>query len=192
MLTDFQIQELAPKMGIDLKFIGFKSNLPKRLHPNKAYIINLDSEKDLDGSDNSGTHWVALYVKEYANGKKESIYFDPYGVSAPEIVKRRVKQSFDIGLPYTTKDIQSLMANVCGYYCMAFLHFISHSPYRSGNLYQDVETFLDMFDDLNEKYDYKKNEYILKHFFLSEDPNKRKPVELDGIIEQSNSSSNNL
>lgn len=182
MLSDYQIKKLAPKMGVPLEWIGFKNNIPKRLHPNKAYIINLDSEKDLDGKFNDGTHWTALYIREYSNGKKEACYMDPFGVAPAEIIKKRVKECFDIGLPYTTKDIQSLMANVCGYYCLAFLHFICHSQYRTHNLYEDVETFLDMFDDLNEKYDYKKNEYILKHFFLAEDPSKKKPVELDGII----------
>ena len=35
-----------------------------------------------------------------------------------------------------------------------------------------------MFDDLDEKYDFKKNEYVLKHFFLSKDPAMRKSVEI--------------
>ena len=38
-----------------------------------------------------------------------------------------------------------------------------------------------MFDDLNTSIDFKKNEYILKHFFRSSDPNKRVPIEIDNI-----------
>jgi len=39
-----------------------------------------------------------------------------------------------------------------------------------------------MFDDLNKSVDFKKNEYILKHFFSSEDPSLRK--EIDVITEE--------
>ena len=179
MLTDGQIKEIAPRMGIPLEWIGFKSDLPNKIKANRAYIVNLDNETDLDGDDNSGTHWTCFQVMDYPNGKKEAIYFDSYGISPPEIVKSRIKKSFGITyVPYTTKDIQSLMSDVCGYYCMAFLHFINASPYRSGNLFDDVEKFLGMFLDLNKSYDFKHNEYILKHFFQSKDPSKRKPVEV--------------
>jgi hypothetical protein len=35
-----------------------------------------------------------------------------------------------------------------------------------------------MFDDLNVSVDFKKNEYILKHFFRSEDPSLRKEIDV--------------
>lgn len=181
MLTDGQLKEMAPKMGVPLAWVGFKSDLPNKLHTNKSYIVNLDSSEDLDGDSNTGTHWTCFQVVQYPNNKKEAIWFDPYGMPPPEIVKRKVKSNFGIGyIPYTTKDIQSLMADVCGWYCMAFLHFINESPYRSRDLYTDVGTFLELFDDLNEKVDFKKNEYVLKHFFLSKDPSKRKAVDVGG------------
>lgn len=181
MLTDSQLKEMAPRMGIPLEWCGFKNTLPKKLRTNKAYIVNLDSSEDLDGDNNSGTHWTCFQVMEYPNGKKEAIYFDPFGAPPPEIVKSHVKSSFGIGyIPHTTKDVQSLMANVCGWYCLAMLHFINESPYRSRSLYDDVETFLSLFDDLNETVDWKKNEYVLKHFFLAKDPALRKAVEIGG------------
>jgi hypothetical protein len=36
-----------------------------------------------------------------------------------------------------------------------------------------------MFDDLNKSVDFKKNEYILKHFFVPKDPKLRKEIEID-------------
>jgi hypothetical protein len=179
MLTDGQIKEIAPRMSIPLEWIGFKSDLPSVIKPNRSYIVNLDNETDLDGDDNEGTHWTCFQVVETPNGKMEAIYFDSYGISPPEIVKSHIKKSFGITyIPYTTKDIQSLMSNACGYYCLAFLHFINGSPYRNGNLFDDVERFLSMFLDLNKSNDFKHNEYILKHFFLSKDPSKRKSVDV--------------
>lgn len=179
MLTDSEIKTICPKMGIPLEWIGFKSDLPSVIKPNRSYIVNLDDETDLDGDANGGTHWTCFQVMSFPNGKVEAIYFDSYGISPPEIVKRHIKKSFGLTyVPYTSKDIQSLMSNACGYYCMAFLHFINASPYRSGDLFADVDKFLSMFLDLNKSNDFKNNEYILKHFFLSKDPAKRREVDV--------------
>jgi hypothetical protein len=179
MLTNTQLEDLAQRMKIPLEYVGFKSELPKKLKSNKSYIINLDDEVDEEtGVRSSGTHWTCFQVMEYPNGKKEGIYFDSYGIGPPEIVKKRVMESFKIGLPYNTKDIQSLMSEFCGWACLAFLHFINAYPQRSKNLYWDSEAFVDLFEDLNKSVDFKKNEYILKMFFQPEDACKRKAIEV--------------
>lgn len=179
MLTNIQIKDLAKRMSIPLEYVGFKNELPKKLKANKSYIINLDDDVDkATGTMSGGSHWTACQIMEYPNGKKEGIYFDSYGMPPPEIVKKRVTDSFNIGLPYNTKDIQSLLNNACGFYCLAFLHFINVYPQRSKNLYWDTEAFLDLFEDLNKSIDFKKNEYILKMFFQPEDPSLRKPIEV--------------
>ena len=179
MLTNIQIEDLAGRMKIPLEYVGFKSNLPTQIKPNKAYIINLDDEICEDtGIPSGGTHWTCFQVVEYPNGKKESIYFDSYGIAPPEIVKERIMSNFKMTIPYNTKDIQSLMNEACGWYCLAFLHFINAYQNRRKQLYWDVEEFLSLFEDLNTSVDFKKNEYILKMFFQSEDESKRKPIEV--------------
>jgi hypothetical protein len=178
MLTDIEIQTLSNKMNIPLQGVYFKDEIPTPLVYNKVYIVNLqDSETD-DGDENSGTHWTMLYVRETPNKTIQPIYFDPYGCSPPENVKKIVEKQTKMKLPYTTKDIQSLMNNACGFYCLAIAHFICASKYRRNDLYSDVDAFMDMFDDLNHSIDWKKNEYILKHFFLSEDPKNRKSIDV--------------
>ena len=180
-LTDTQLKYLAKKMGFDLESVCFKDELPYKVKTNTSYIINLENEFDEDGEPNSGTHWCCFQVNKYPNGKVEPIYFDPYGMPPPEIVKKTVERSFGQKLPFTSKDIQSLMNNACGWYCCAFLHWINASQFRSKDLYQDVSAFLDMFDNLTESVDFKKNEYILKHFFRSSDPNERTIVDVESI-----------
>lgn len=176
MLTDTQVEDLASKMKIPLAGCYFKDMLPNKLEVNKIYIINLqDSETD-DGDENSGTHWTMGYIRQTPKGQLQPIYFDPYGMPPPEVVKKIIESQTKQKCPYTTKDIQSLMNNACGFYCLAISHFICASKYRKNDLYQDVDTFMDMFDDLNHSIDWKKNEYILKHFFLNEDETKNKPV----------------
>ncbi len=176
MLTDSQIDDLAKKMNIEYEGCFFKSELPKQLKTNKIYIVNMQDELNDDGESNQGTHWTLAYIREYPNKKLESIYFDSYGMPPPEIIKKIIETQTKSKCPYSTKDIQSLMNNACGYYCLALGHFLTSSKYRTGNLYHDVEEFLEMFDDLNTSIDWKKNEYILKMFFQSE--NNKKEIDV--------------
>ena len=92
-----------------------------------------------------------------------------------------VEDFCNMKMPYCSKDIQSLMNSACGWYCLAFLHFINSSEHRTGDLYTDSGLFNDLFDDLNKSTDHLKNEFILKHFFRSADPEQRKPVEINGM-----------
>jgi len=181
MLTDSQIEILCRKMSIPLAGIFFKDQMPKKIEYNRGYVINIEDSHDGEGLENSGTHWTCLYVAKYPNGSVEPIYFDSYGMPAPEDVKRFVKTNTNKSLPFTTKDIQSLMSSVCGWYVCAFLYAVTNPHFRTGDLYQDVETYMDMFEDLNKGHDFKKNEYILKMFFRSPDENIRKlhPIDLD-------------
>jgi len=172
-------------MSIPLEDVVFKDELETPLEYNKAYIINIEDSVDENGNQNDGTHWTYLQCNKYPNGKIESIYFDPYGAPPPENIKRVVKETTkQNGLPYTEVDIQSLMNNACGYYCLALGHFINSSKYRSNDLYTDVHDFLSLFDDLNKSVDFKKNEYVLKHFFRSSDPSMRREIEVIAPIDK--------
>lgn len=184
-LTDTQIKVLSKKMNIPLGGVFFKDEIPP-VQFNKSYFINMEDSVDEKGQLNPGTHWVMFQVNKYPNGEEAPIYFDSYGQNPPENVKKAIKQITKKHIPHTTKDIQSLMNNACGYYCLALAHYINSSKHRSGSLYPDVHDFIDMFDDLNKEVDFKKNEYILKHFFRSSDPNKRKEIDVFNNISKDN------
>ena len=178
MLTDDQLQDMCHRMKIPLEGIVFKDELPSKIKYNKAYIINLENEYDDEGRPNDGSHWTCLQVNKYDNGKIEPFYFDSYGMPPPESVKKAVLNTTGQKLPFNTKDIQSMMNNACGFYCCALLHYLNAFPQRTRNLYDDAETFLSFFDDLNKSVDFKKNEYILKHFFVPEDKKLRKEIDV--------------
>ena len=188
-LTDTQIKDLGKRMQVPLGGVCFKDEIPK-VEFNKVYIINMEDSVDESGQLNPGTHWVMLEVAKCANGEICPLYFDPYGVNPPENVKKAVKQLCpDKHLVHTKKDIQSLMNNACGFYCLAMAHFINASKHRSGHIYEDVGQFLEFFDDLNVEVDFKKNEFILKQFFQSADPALRKQIDvikpIDSISKES-------
>ena len=178
MLTDKQVEDLAHRMNVPLEGVYFKDKIPADIKTNKTYIINLqDSETD-EGEQNSGTHWVMFQVNETPKGTIKPFYFDSYGAPPPENVKKVIRKKFKKYLPYNNIDIQSLMNDACGYYCLAIAHYINAYKGRTGDIYSDASTFIDLFDDLNTSIDWKKNEYVLKLFFQSSDKNKRKPVDV--------------
>lgn len=178
MLTDLQVEDLAKRMNVPLEGCFFKDMMPKTLKYNKVYIVNLQDSETEDGEDNQGTHWTMAYIRETPKKQIQPIYFDPYGAPPPEQLKKNMEKQCNMKIPYTTKDIQSLMNNACGFYCLALAHFICASNYRTNDLYTDVEQFMDLFDDLNTSIDWKKNEYLLKHFFLAKDPKLRKDIDV--------------
>jgi len=184
MLTDVQLIDLAQKMSIPLESVSFKDELPK-LKYNRSYIINLEDELDNEGLPNQGSHWTCFEIVKDKDGKVMPIYFDSFGVGPPLAVSEAVEKFCGKKLPFCEKDIQSIMASCCGFYCLAFLHWINASQFRSGHLYADVASFLGMYDDLSVVVSHLKNEYILKHFFRSDDAAKRIPIELTNTITNS-------
>ena len=106
MISDLQIVDLAKRMGIPLVFCDFKDKLEEeKLEFNKAYIINMENELDKEGKQHAGSHWTCFQVKKCINGKKQGIYFDSFGAQAPQAVE----DFCGTELPYSSKDIQSLM-----------------------------------------------------------------------------------
>ncbi len=172
MLSDVQIKELSKKMNFPLEAVCFKDDLPSKLKFNVSYVINMESELDAEGKPNEGSHWCAFQIQKAKDDVPRPIYFDPFGVAPPVAVCTAVEKFCGKKLPYTSKDVQSLMANCCGYYCAAFLYWLNTYEGRSGHIYTDCSGFLDMFLDLNESKEYKHNEFILKNFFRSSDSSK--------------------
>jgi hypothetical protein len=177
-LTNVQIEDMCEMMRIPLASCCFKSELPyQKLQYNKFYIINLEDEFNEYGELNPGSHYTGFQVNKYENGKVEGIYFDPFGKIYPDAVTKFTK----IKLPYTEKDLQSITNSACGWYCLAFSHYINAFKMRSRDLYTDVNDFLNLFNDLREEDDFIKhlqNEYMLRHFFVDSNSEKRKPIEL--------------
>jgi hypothetical protein len=132
----------------------------KEIKSNSSYILNLNSEFDENGNRNKGSHWVALCVDD----DKQAIYFDSYGLEPPKEIKHLLKSNqYKIG--NTKKNIQSLMSNLCGFFCLAFIYFLNVSKFRTKNIIYDASIFIDLFEDLDKVNDVFKNEYVLSLFF---------------------------
>jgi hypothetical protein len=123
-LSNFQIIEKCKELKINnFKGVYMRDELKGRSTNNESFILNHDT------SDNNGTHWTALFVK---NG--EAFYFDSFGFDPPlEII------SYCSGLERycSTTKIQDPVEVICGHYSVFLLYRLSNGS-----------KFFDVLDEL--------------------------------------------
>jgi hypothetical protein len=68
------------------------------------------------------------------------------------------------------------MSNLCGYFCLGFIFFLTVSKHRIKNIINDASIFLDLFEDLDITNDIYENEITLSLFFTD---NKSKKLLFD-------------
>ena len=115
-----------------------RDNLPK-ITKKGAYVINLDEYE------NTGTHWIALFVKT-----NEVIYFDSFGIEhIPEEINKFIGNKNIISNIFRLQAYDSIM---CGHYC---IEFINHM--LKGKTLDYTNSF--------SPNDFKKNYQIIKRIF---------------------------
>ena len=116
-LTNIEISEYYKNVP---RFNGVYSrdNLPNKIKKG-AYVINLDEYE------NTGTHWVSLFVKP-----KYMVYFDSFGIEhIPKEINKIINND-------TTKSssLERIKSNIfriqaydsikCGYFCIEFINYM--------------------------------------------------------------------
>ena len=131
MLSNYDLMEMAEHLNIKIDDICYKDNIIKnKKKRNLNIIINLQDEKN-----GNGTHWTVLLKKD-----KKYIYYDSFGAQPPKVIKDYCKQN----LGYNNYIIQNLNTDTCGYYCLAFIHFLRN---HKGNIYELTNDFTNLFED---------------------------------------------
>ena len=108
-LTNIEISEYYKN---EPRFNGVysRNNLPNK-NKKGAYVINLDEYE------NTGTHWVSLFVK--AN---EVIYFDSFGIEhIPEEIHKFIGNK---KIKASIFRIQAYDSIMCGYFCIEFINYM--------------------------------------------------------------------
>ena len=119
-----------------------RNNLPNKIKK-RANVINLDEYE------NTGTHWVSVFVK--AN---KVIYFDSFGIEhIPEethkfIGNKKIKPSIF--------RIQAYDLIMCGYFCIEFINYMLKG-----------KKLLD-YTNLFSRNDFKENDQVIKRIFKNE------------------------
>ena len=136
-----------------------RNNLPNEIKKG-AYVINLDEYE------NTGTHWIALFVKT-----NEAIYFDSFGI---EHIPKGINKFVNNDTTKSTAEpsslersaisliksnifrIQAYGSIMCGYFCIEFI-----------NCMLKDKTLLD-YTNLFSPNDFKKNDQVIKRIFKNE------------------------
>ena len=140
-LTNIEISEYYAS---ESRFHGVcsRDNLPK-ITKKGACIINSDEYE------NTGTHWIALFVKT-----NEAIYFDSFSIE--HIPKEINKFIGNKKIKANVFRIQAYDSIMCGYFCIEFTNYMLKG-----------KTLLD-YTNLFSPNDFKKNDQIIKRIFKNE------------------------
>ena len=128
-----------------------RNNLPKTIKKG-AYVINLDEYE------NTGTHWVSLFVKPKYTTESSSlectIYFDSFGIEhIPKEINTFIGNS---DVKSNIFRIQACDSIMCGYFCIEFINYMLKG-----------KTLLD-YTNLLSSNDFKKNDRVIKRIFKNE------------------------
>ena len=140
-LTNIEISEYYANETI-FNGVYSRDNLPKTIKKG-AYVINLDEYE------NTGTHWIALFVKT-----NEAIYFDSFVIDhIPNEIKKFIGNN---NIKSNIFRIQAYDSIMCGYYCIEFINYMLKG-----------KTLLD-YTNLFSPNDFKKTDKIIKRIFKNE------------------------
>ena len=107
----------------------------------QAFVINTAPEKT------SGEHWTALILSD-----NKCLYFDSLGHQIQNLsLLKSLKRAGVKDYTYNSRQIQSVLSNSCGYYCIAFiLSFVYGVSYHS--FISNFMTELKQNDDICYKF----------------------------------------
>jgi hypothetical protein len=148
LLSNFDIIELCKMFNIKLISCVSKDLLKTIKQQDGSYVINLDDSDSSKG----GTHWVALVIN-----KNNACYFDPFGILPPTEIKYFCKNKM---LTFSKDQIQNEKQSSCGYYCLAFLHYMTIHIKQNISIKTILNVFLKPFDLDNTP----KNDNILQKY----------------------------
>ena len=139
-LTNIEISEYYKN---EPRFNGVysRNNLPNKLKKG-AYVITLDEYE------NTGTHWVSLFVKT-----KYTVYFESFGV---EHIPKDINKFNNNDIKSNIFRIQAHDSIMCGYFCIEFINYMLKG-----------KTLLD-YTNLFSPNDFKKNDRVIKRIFKNE------------------------
>lgn len=128
-MNTHEIQEAIQLLPLATAGVYPADEIPRVWTRPSGLIVNTD------GHTRPGEHWVAMYVDRDGRG----LYFDSYGL--PPIIPQhiaRLRRNCKF-FRCNIKQLQSDSSDVCGQFCIVFLHFMScgFGMSRFNNLFSD-------------------------------------------------------
>ena len=139
-LTNIEISEYY-KNEPRFNSVYSRNNLPNKIEKG-ADVINLDEYE------NTGTHWISLFVKP-----KYTVYFDSFGI---EHIPKEINKFINNDIKSNIFRIQASDSIMCVYFCIEFINYM-----LKGKILLD-------YTNLFSPNDFKKNDQIIKRIFKNE------------------------
>lgn len=134
MLSNFDLEDIADKMKLDLIGVFSKDTLPSERVAG-SYIINLQNSND-----GNGTHWTAFKIFDNA----KCCYFDSFGTYLPVEVNKFLMPFKPIAV--NNRTIQDVKSDKCGYFCIAFIDFFNNFNTKN-DVFEAYDDFLNCFSN---------------------------------------------
>ena len=141
MLSNFDLEDIADKMKLDLIGVFSKDVLPSERVAG-SYIINLQ-----DQNDGNGTHWTAFKI--FDNGK--CCYFDSFGMPMPPDVNKFLMKFKPVAT--NNRTIQDVKSDKCGYFCIAFIDYFNNFNTKNQDVFEAYDDFLNCFSNNDKSND---------------------------------------
>jgi hypothetical protein len=125
--SNYELLQIAEKLKLKIKIV-MKDEL-KGNTKNGSYIINLEN------SNQSGSHWVALFKKS-----NQYYYADSFGTPPPQTLIDNTSINNN-NLLFMDKQIQDIKSTRCGFYALYFLYCMNSSSNIKSNLNKYINTF---------------------------------------------------
>jgi hypothetical protein len=118
-LTNIQIIQLCHSFHLPLIACIAKDQL-SMYNPTREgfYIINLGN------SYTAGSHWVCLFVNKHF-----SLYMDSFAYDPPESIITFINRLRTSSLIVNSIQLQDLSSHMCGYYCIAFMQYVTYGKF---------------------------------------------------------------
>lgn len=118
-LSNFEIIEKCKELQIRIfKGVFMRDELQGKSSKNECLILNHDH------SNNNGTHWTCLFIKNSARGRTggAGYYFDSFGFEPPLEI---IKYCHCSDRTFSTFPIQKPNEVICGHYSIYMLYMLS-------------------------------------------------------------------
>lgn len=148
-VTNIQLTKLCKQLNIPIQKVMMKDEYNYN-EPDGNYIINLQNHNQ------NGTHWCA-----YTKYQSIIYYHDSFGMPPPQNEMDIFEKESD-NIYINTFDKQDINASSCGYWCIAFLYYMSH---HKGSYLQKFKQFNKMFNNKDPRENEKKLKTYIDSLF---------------------------
>ena len=143
MLDSEQINKIGRDILPNFDGVYAINQLP--LTHKRSYVMVINTDPD----NLPGKHWIAVIVRS----DKEAFVFDPLGFPAPLklqhwFIKRNIRWTCN------TRQVQSSLSTLCGYFCIYFLWFATSDTLKNEhfvnimNILFPIQTYNNNFDNI--------------------------------------------